>query len=193
MKRAADHRVGRRQRRYSASLGGGLIEARRPCILLEIGAAYSASLGGGLIEARGAASGVSGQVGIPPLWEAASLKRRRGRRARRGRRRIPPLWEAASLKRNGARGHLLDFRGIPPLWEAASLKPPPPLPTRTLNGSYSASLGGGLIEARRRGGGLRPRPRYSASLGGGLIEAILSPAHACVSGEVFRLFGRRPH
>ena len=56
---------------------------------------YSASLGGGLIEAAWAWAAAPPRASwrIPPLWEAASLKRERGQRlvdplARR----IPPLW-----------------------------------------------------------------------------------------------------
>ena len=41
--------------------------------------AYSASLGGGLIEAQGEGENAGRhRPGIPPLWEAASLKHERG-------------------------------------------------------------------------------------------------------------------
>ena len=135
-------------RRYSASLGGGLIEAcaSRAPASRRGGGAYSASLGGGLIEASVGPQGHHGQAaGIPPLWEAASLKPARSSPTCQARSRIPPLWEAASLKRVERRGA-----------RAATLAP------------YSASLGGGLIEAS-------------------------STTRASPPPRVFRLFGRRPH
>ena len=84
---------------YSASLGGGLIEAAAGSTRPTSAPSYSASLGGGLIEAAG--------------------PRRRGSTPARC---IPPLWEAASLKPPGPGQGLGDVDGIPPLWEAASLK-----------------------------------------------------------------------
>ena len=62
--------------------------------------------------------------------------------------RIPPLWEAASLKRSEMQQVFLGFFRIPPLWEAASLKPAVAAGApRLVRRAYSASLGGGLIEA----------------------------------------------
>ena len=58
---------------------------------------------------------------------------------------------------------------------------------------YSASLGGGLIEASRRRSDAGPGARYSASLGGGLIEAVSASTTNRTDHGVFRLFGRRPH
>ena len=58
---------------------------------------------------------------------------------------------------------------------------------------YSASLGGGLIEAPRRPRPADRPPKYSASLGGGLIEARAGDVAVRPGIEVFRLFGRRPH
>ena len=128
---------------------------------------YSASLGGGLIEASSGRTWTPRANGIPPLWEAASLKQHRAFLSSAGAGRIPPLWEAASLKR-ARRARSRTWR-----W-------------------YSASLGGGLIEASRCGccsSGKRGIPPLWEA-------ASLKRPAVRVPGErpqVFRLFGRRPH
>ena len=74
------------------------------------GTTYSASLGGGLIEAPAAWMPEPSLGGIPPLWEAASLKPPDPAQDPVERPSIPPLWEAASLKLRDSRFILVEGR-----------------------------------------------------------------------------------
>ena len=124
-----------RRRWRSACIAGGLIEARsiRHAIGL-CAAGRSACIAGGLIEAEGRTAGTSRPRGVPPVLQAASLKR-------------------DAVEGTSEQG----LEGVPPVLQAASLKHCRQHQGGDGRGRRSACIAGGLIEAPRPLWPARPR------------------------------------
>ena len=85
--------------------------------------ARSACIAGGLIEAVPARRSDRVSARVPPVLQAASLKRKGLERATGGAEGVPPVLQAASLKRMTRRRPARSPAGVPPVLQAASLKP----------------------------------------------------------------------
>ena len=89
---------------------------------MEVEKKCSASLGGGLIEARRSRRRRRGRRRVPPLWEAASLKPRPHRKSTLTFGKCSASLGGGLIEAWIRTGSGTSGTSVPPLWEAASLK-----------------------------------------------------------------------